>query len=114
MSNDFVEIEQALRGRAIPAYRPRPRQLVVSRQRGPVRPDAGNSFWVCKRGGDWCVCTWARRYYRVPACSSAVDVAGAFVDCGKTAQPRVPVEMVTRFGLVETDHADFDRAWPAE
>jgi hypothetical protein len=35
------------------------------------------------------------------------------VDVGKSAQARVPVELVSRFGLVETDPDQFDRLWNA-
>ena len=111
--DEFTEIEQGLRDRGISVYRPRARQLVLSQQTGPAWPDAGNSFWVCRLGGDWYVCTWAPRYYRVPASCSVLDVAEAFVDVGKSAQPRVPGELIARFGLAETDHAQFDRLWEA-
>ena len=113
MSDEFSEIEQGLRDRGVSAYRQRPRQLVLSRQRGPVWPDAGNSFWVCKLDADWYVCTWAPYCYRVPPSTSVIDVAEAFVDVGKSAQARVPVELVSRFGLVETDPDQFDRLWNA-
>jgi hypothetical protein len=114
MSDEFSDIEQALRERGISAYRQRPGQLVLSRQRGPVLPEAGNSFWICRLGGDWYVCTWAPYYYRVPACSLVLDVADAFVDVGKSARARVPVELIERFGLVEVDHDEFERLWDAE
>jgi hypothetical protein len=113
VSDEFSQVESGLRQRGISAYRQRPGQLVVSRQRGPVRPDAGNSFWVCRLGADWYVCTWAPCYYRVPASSSVLDVAEAFVDVGKSAQSRVPAELIARFGLVETDPDQFDRLWEA-
>ena len=114
MSDAFSEIEQGLRDRGISAYRQRPRQLVLSRQRGPLLPDAGNSFWICRLGDDWYVCTWGPCYYRVPGCSSVLDVAEAFVDVGKSAQPRVALELIAHFGLVETDDKEFDRLWKAE
>ena len=113
MSNEFGEIEQGLRDRGISAYRQGRRQVVLSRQRGPVWPDAGNSFWICRLGADWYVCTWAPYYYRVPASSWVLDVAEAFVDVGQSAQPRVPAELVNRFGLIETAHGEFDRIWDA-
>ena len=114
MSDEFSEIEQGLRDRGNSAYRQRPRQIFLSRQRGPVRPDAGNSFWICRLGEDWYVCTWAPYYYRVPSSSSVLDVAEAFVDVGKSAQPRVSAELIARFGLVETDYDEFDGHWKAE
>jgi hypothetical protein len=111
MTDEFSEIESGLRDRRISAYRQRPGQLVLSRQRGPVWPDAGNSFWICKLAGDWYVCTWSPRYYRVPPASPVLDVAEAFVDVGNTAQFSVPDELVNRFGLVETEYEAFQRLW---
>lgn len=109
--DEFSEIEQALRDRGMSAYRQRPGQLVLSRQRGPVWPDAGNSFWLCKLAGDWYICTWGPCYYRVPASSPVLDVIEAFVDVGKMAQARMPGELVARFGLIETDHEAFNQLW---
>jgi hypothetical protein len=43
-----------------------------------------------------------------------LDVADAFVDVGKSARARVPVELIERFGLVEVDHDEFERLWDAE
>lgn len=114
MSDEFSEIEQALQERGISAHRQRRGQLVLSRQRGPAWPDGGNSFWICRVGVAWYVCTWAPCYYRVPRCSPVLDVAEAFVDVGKSAQPRVSVELIARFGLVEVDHDEFDRLWDTE
>lgn len=108
MNDQFTEIEQALRDRQISYYCQRPGQLVLSRQRGPVWPDAGNSFWLAKLDGDWYVCTWAPYYYRVPPSSSVLDVAEAFVDVGTAAQWRVPPELITRFGLIEINDDEFD------
>jgi hypothetical protein len=114
VSDAFSEIEQSLRDRGISARQQRPGQLVLSRQRGPVWPGAGNSFWICRLDAEWYVCTWAPYYYRVPPSSSVLDVTEAFVDVGKSAQPCIPAELIARFGLVETDHDDFDRLWQAE
>ena len=113
MSDAFSDIEPGLRDRGISAYRQDPGQLVLSRQRGQVWPDAGNSFWVCRLAGDWYLCTWAPYYYRVPSSASVLDVAEAFVDIGESAQERVPTELVTRFGLIETGDDEFDRLWKA-
>jgi hypothetical protein len=111
MADDLADVERGLRERGLSVFRQRHRQLVVSRQHGPALPYAGNSFWLCRLGGDWYVCTWSPRYYRVPATSSVIDVAEAFVDVGSSAQTRVPPELSTRFGLVETDDDDFERLW---
>ena len=114
MGDALAEIEHLLRGRGLSAYRQRPRQLVVSRQHGPAWPNAGNSFWVCRLGADWYVCTWAPYYYRVPASSSVLDVAEAFIDAGSSAQSRVPPDLAARFGLVETDYNEFERVWDVD
>ena len=106
-------MEPALHERGLCAYRQGPRQLVLSRQRGPVWPDAGNSFWVCRLGGDWYICTWAPHHYRVPQPTSVLDVAEAFVDIDQSAQRHIPAELVMRFGLIETDNDEFDRLWQA-
>ena len=113
MNDELSEIEQRLRERGISSYRPQPGRLVVSRQRGPVWPDRGNSFWLCRPGAGWHVCTWAPFYYRVPAASSVVDVAEAFMSVGESAQARVPAELVARFALTEVDHGEFERTWDA-
>lgn len=108
MNDEFTEIEQALRERQISFYRQRPGQLVLSRQRGPVWPDAGTSFWLARLNRDWYLCTWAPCYYRVPPSSSVLDVAEAFVDVGTSAQWRVPPELITRFSLTEINDDEFD------
>src|SRR4051794_13436841 len=100
MTDEFTELEQGIRDHRMSAYRQRPGQLVLSRQRGPAFPDAGNSFWICRIAGNWYVCTWSPHYYRVPSEIAVLDVAEAFVDVGKSAQHRVPDELVARFGLV--------------
>ncbi len=111
MHDASSEIELALHDRGISAYRQGPRQLVLSRQRSPVMPDAGNSFWICRLGTDWYICTWAPYYYHVPSAASILDLAEAFVNTGRSAQVRVPGELVARFGLIETASAEFGRLW---
>jgi hypothetical protein len=111
VTDEFTEIEADLRDRRISAYRKRPGQLALSRQRGPAWPDAGNSFWICKLAGDWYVCTWSPHYYRVPPETPVLDVAEAFADVGKSAQYRVPDDLVARFGLFETDYDAFQPLW---
>jgi hypothetical protein len=93
------------------SYRGQQNQLVVSRQRGPgpVWPEAGNSFWISKLSGDWYICTWGCYYYQIPAECSVVDVCEKFVAVGRDAQVRVPLDIIERFSLVETDPDDFDR-----
>ncbi len=113
MGDEFDDLEERLEELGICAYRQRAGQLVLSRQPGVVWPDRGNSFWICRLGEDWYVCTWSPYYYRVPASVGVLDVADAFVDVGDSAQYRVPDELVDRFGLVETVHSEFDRLWDA-
>jgi hypothetical protein len=111
VNDRFAAIEQELRNRGIEAYHQGPNQLVLSRQPGPVLPNAGNSFWICRIGDDWYLCTWAPNYYRVTRESSLLDLCESFVDTGRSAQPQIPPELVARFALAEMDHDEFNRLW---
>ena len=113
MSFDFTPIQYALRERGMASYLQHPNQLVVSRQRGPVWPDRGNSFWICRIGGDGYISTWLPHICRVPAGHSIVEVCEAFVDVGTKAQYRVPDDLIVRFSLVEIDVDEFERMWDA-
>jgi hypothetical protein len=114
MADRFADIARALNERGMSAYCQSRNQLVVSRQLGAAWPDRGNSFWICRLADDWYVGTWTPYYYRVPASSSVVDVAEAFVDVGTSAQYRVPPNLISRFGLVETDYDEFERLFEQE
>ena len=111
MSFDFDPIQQALAKRGMCSYQQQPNQLVVSRQRGPVWPDRGNSFWICRIGGEWYVSTRFMHVCRVPAEQSIIEVCEAFVDVGTQAQYRMPDELIARLSLVEIDNDEFDRLW---
>lgn len=111
MSFDLTAMQQELAERGMASYQQQPNQLVVSRQRGPVGPDRGNSFWICRIGGNWYISTWLPHVCRVPAGQSIVEVCEAFVDVGTKAQYRVPDDLVARFSLVEIDVDEFDRLW---
>ncbi len=113
MTDDEDQIQLALRDRGLCSYVQNGRQIVVSRQRGPVWPDRGNSFWIVRLGGAWYVVTWAPVAYRVPEATSVVEVAAAFVDVGATAQSRLPAEQVERFGLTEVPQDEFERLFEA-
>ena len=113
MTDDLAVIQLALRERGMSSYQQQPNQLVVSRQRGPAWPNAGNSFWICRLEEHWYICTWAPRHYRVPSEQSVIDVCEAFVDIGTSAQWCVPADLTARFALVETNVDDFDRLWAA-
>jgi len=107
--NDIIQL--ALRGRGLCSYVQKGRQIVVSRQRGPVWPDRGNSFWIARFGEAWYVVTWTPVAYRVPAEVSVVDVAAAFVDVGDKAQWRIPPEMIEQYRLEEVGREEFERLW---
>lgn len=114
LTNDERKATQlALRDRGLCSYVNKGRQIVVSRQRGPVWPNRGNSFWIGCFGGEWHVVTWTPVAYRVPAAVSVVDVAAAFMDVGNEAQWRIPPEMIAQFGLEEIGFGEFERLWSA-
>jgi hypothetical protein len=77
------------------------RQLVVSRQVGPVWPDRGNSFWLSHSRGIWHLCTWSSVCYEVPRDQDVVDLCTRCMSLGTSAMYRVPREIVECFGLQE-------------
>jgi hypothetical protein len=46
MEEVYQSLVEGLRSRSMSCYFQGEDQLVISRQRGPVLPDAGNSFWL--------------------------------------------------------------------
>lgn len=111
MSDDLTDIQIALRDRGLSSYRQHGRQIVISRQRGPAWPDRGNSFWICRLDGDWYLGTWGPSHYQVPAATSVIDLAEAFVHVGESAQTQVPAELIVRFGLTPIGYDEFERLW---
>jgi hypothetical protein len=114
MADESADIRVALEGRGLSVRVRGPNRLIVSRHPGPVTPDQGNSFWLCQLAGHWYVCTWAPRYYRVPAGGAVPNIAGAFAAMGWEAQGEVSADLVASFVLVETGHDEFDEMWDAE
>ena len=104
--HEFAAIDAGLRARGVHCCPELPGRLVVSRQPWTGSLASVNSFWVSRPHGDWFVCTWTGRYYRVPDSASILDVAEAFAAVGTSAQARVPAALVARFGLAE-ENPDF-------
>ncbi len=101
MNEIYRPIIDGLCSRAICNYFYGEEQLIVSRQRGPVLPANGNSFWVSHRQGTWFLCTWAPSCYRLPPEADLVALCEAFLDYGSVAQSEVPLKLVDRFQLTK-------------
>jgi hypothetical protein len=113
ISGEFDDVINALHARGISAYFSAPWSVVVSKQKGPPWPDAGNSFSICKVAGRWYVCTWAPNYYLVPVESSVLEVSAAFVDVGTRAQFVMEDDLMKKFSLQHIDDGEFKRLWDA-
>lgn len=104
----------ALNASAIQTYFQGPDQLVVSRQTGPVLPNAGNSFWVSHLEETWYIGTWVPTCYVVADQPRLIALCKEFVRFGDTAQAIVPGELVDRFGLTELFDAEVGRIFGLE
>lgn len=106
--NPYSAVIKALGERRIEARFQSPDQLVVSLQKGPVWPNAGNSFWISHQNNQWYLCTWVPHCYSVPEATDVVELCSAFVTRGETAQYTVPVDLIERFKLMELDYLEAD------
>jgi hypothetical protein len=109
MSEEYAPLIAALVDRSISVYFQNPDQLVISTQRGPAFPFAGNSFWVSCKGGRWYLCTWAPVCYELPANADCAALCAAFVTRGRCAQTFVPPDLVQKYGLRQLEGDEFDR-----
>jgi hypothetical protein len=109
MDEIYERIAAELHARQNHTYFQQPDKLVISRQRGPVRPDSGNSFWISNKAGIWYLCTWAPAFYRVAADADLVSLCSEFVACGTSAQARVPDTLIERYRLTEIPDAEAHR-----
>jgi hypothetical protein len=99
MDDPYAPVIESLRQQSVNSYFQTVEQLVVSRQRGPARPFAGNSFWITHHDGSWYVCTWVPICYRVPSQMDVVALCVEFVDRGKCAQYDIPNDLIQRYDL---------------
>ena len=83
-------------------------QLIVSRQRGAVWPDRGNSFWLSYKDGTWYLGTWSPVGYRVPSDQDIVALCSACM-MGDSAMYCVPPEIVAQFHLQKLDDPEYQR-----
>lgn len=83
-------------------------QLVVSRQSGPVWPNAGNSFWVTHESGTWYLFTWSPVGYRVPATAEMAALCRKCMDIGGAAMGVVPKQIIGEFDLQELSDEEAD------
>jgi hypothetical protein len=101
MEEEYRPLIEGLRQRSLHCYFQNPDQLVISRQRGPVFPFAGNSFWVSRHQGQWVLGTWASVCYLVPADADLASLCTEFASHGDSAQVVVPGALVARYRLAE-------------
>ncbi len=89
MTNEvYKPIIEGLRARSVCTYFQSEDQLVVSRQRGPVLPFNGNSFWLSNQQGVWYLSTWAPIAYEVAPETDLLSLCEEFVDVGSCARTR--------------------------
>src|SRR5688572_2808500 len=94
------------RDRAAPA---RPGDVGVPPGAAAARRFAAARPGLARRGEQLLAVQAGRRLVRLHVGA----VAEAFVDVGRSAQWRIPPDLVERFGLAETDDDEFDRLWDA-
>ena len=113
MSHDsYASLTNALNAIGLTGQQQNPDMLVVSAQRGPVRPDRGNSFWLSLLSGTWYLSTWSAVCYRIPDGQDVVAVVSACMGFGTSAMYRVPDEIAGRFGLERLSDDEFKRLFP--
>jgi len=110
--HSYSSLTDALNAVGLTAQQTRPDQLVVSVQRGPVRPDRGNSFWLSFQRDAWYLSTWLPSCYLIPAGQYVVAVCSACMESGTSAMYRVPDKIAARFGLEQISDAEFESLFP--
>ena len=76
-----------------------PQQLTVSRQVGPIWPNAGNSFWVTHATDSWHLFTWSPIGYRVLDEIDMAELCRACMSHGSEAMHSVPDGIAEQFNL---------------
>jgi hypothetical protein len=104
----YKPIVEGLRARSVCTYFQSEDQLVVSRQRGPVLPFNGNSFWLSNQQGVWYLSTWAPIAYKVAPETDLLRLCEEFVNVGSCAQNEVPTHIVDRLGLTRLSVEAFE------
>jgi len=107
VSKLYQRLIAALADRAINCYFQREGQLVVSTQRGPAWPFAGNSFWVTRKSRRWYLCTWTPVCYAVPPSTDFASLCAEFVGRGRCAQSCVHDDLVQKYDLRQLDDREF-------
>lgn len=110
--DSYLALARELHAIGLTAQLMRAQQLVVSTQRGPVWPNAGNSFWLTLHRGTWCLGTWSPKYYRIPAAQDLVALCSACMAFGTSAMTRVPDDIVARFALEPISDDEFEQMFP--
>lgn len=111
MNEVYKPIIEGLRSRSICTYFQGEDQLVLSRQRGPVLPSRGNSFWLSNQQGIWYLGTWAPIAYSVAPETDLLGLCEEFVDVDSGAQVEVPTHIVERFQLTRLSDEEFEKAF---
>ena len=106
MKNPYAPIVETLLKHGTNACFQSEHQLVISRQTGPVWPDAGNSFWITWKLGTWYLCTWSPICYQLPADSDVAGLCVAFMTIGDKAQRAVPTDLIVKYGLKELEYEE--------
>lgn len=110
----YIHLMEALARVGLIAQQRRPDLLIVSAQEGPVWPDRGNSFTLSHREGTWYLSTWTPVHYRVPTQQDLIALCSVCMATNGSAMYRVPLEIVTRFGLQEIDDRQYEELFPTE
>ncbi len=81
------------------SYLAQPNQMIVSRQRWPLLPSEGNSFWLTLQEGTWFLVTWCPACYPLPK-GREIEVILAIVDDSAVAQYVLSDSITSRFGII--------------
>ena len=78
---------------------PKPHQMTVSVQRGPIWPNSGNSFWLTHAKERWTLVTWTPVGYDIPDAMDVVELCRACMGIADSAMYDLPDDLVSSFGL---------------
>ena len=70
----------------------------------------GNSVRASLKKGQWFLFTWMPIFYRLDAPDDLIDVVLDCLRSGQSILGEVPLEIVTRYELVEVSKAEYDEA----
>ena len=109
MRQAYLRVAKRLASRSINAYFQAEDQLVISRQPDPAWANRGNSFWITYIEGQWYVGTWVPIHYKLPPNGDIVGLCAEFVDRGTAAQPTLPDDLISKYGLSHLTTEERDR-----